>query len=77
MINKGQTLVCGKDVAIAMRYKNPEKALLVHVSLEDKGVNEMVTPGERYKASSSTSRVSTPSFPLYDQQAEVVKRDLV
>ena len=57
--------------------KNSEKALRVHVSLEDKGVNEMVTPGERYKASSSTSRVSTPSFPLYDQQAEVVKRDLV
>ena len=43
MINKGQTLVCGKDVARAIGYKI-QKALRVHVSLEDKGVNEMVTP---------------------------------
>mgnify|MGYP006967288009 CR=1 FL=1 len=61
----------------ALGYKNPEKALRVHVSLEDKGVNEMVTPGERNKPSSSTSRVSTPPPLLYGQQAEVMKRDFI
>ena len=42
---KGNPLFCGKDVARALGYKNPERALRDHVSLEDKGVNEMVTPG--------------------------------
>ncbi|MBQ5694103.1 MAG: hypothetical protein IIV71_02480 [Bacteroidaceae bacterium] len=32
-------------MALALGYKNPEKALRNHVSLEDKGVNEMFTPG--------------------------------
>ena len=41
---QGEPLFCGKDVARALGYKNPEKALRVHVTLEDKGVNEMVTP---------------------------------
>ena len=49
---QGANLGCGKDVAMAMGYKNPEKALRVHVSFEDKGVNEMVTPVERNKPSS-------------------------
>ena len=60
---QGEPLFCGKDVARALGYKNPEKALRVHVSLEDKGVNEMVTPPvERSKPSSSTNPASTPSF---------------
>ena len=42
---KGNPLFCGKDVARALGYKNPERALRIHVSLEDKGVNEMFTPG--------------------------------
>ena len=41
---QGEPLFCGKDVARALGYKNPERALRIHVSLEDKGVNEMVTP---------------------------------
>lgn len=61
----------------ALEYKNPEKALRVHASLEDKRVNEMVTPGERNKPSSPTSRVSTPPPLLYGQQAEILKRDLI
>ena len=43
-------LFCGKDVARALGYKNPERALRIHVSLEDKGVNEMGTPGGTQKA---------------------------
>jgi prophage antirepressor-like protein len=43
VINKGQTLVCGKDVARAMGYKNPEKALRVHIEDDDKVVNKMDT----------------------------------
>ena len=71
-------MVCAKDVCNALGYKiNLEKALRVHVSFEDKGVNEMVTPGERNKPSSSTSRVSTPPPLLYGQQAEVMKRDFI
>ena len=48
---QGNPLFCGKDVARALGYKNPEKALRDHVSLEDKGVNEMVTPGGTQQAS--------------------------
>ena len=47
---QGEPLFCGKDVARALGYKNPEKALRDHVSLEDKGVNEMVTPGGTQQA---------------------------
>lgn len=35
----------GKDVAEALGYTNPAKAIRNHVSDEDKGVNEMDTPG--------------------------------
>lgn len=35
----------GKDVAIALGYKNPQKAIRDHVDDEDKGVNKMFTPG--------------------------------
>lgn len=35
----------GKDVAGALGYSNPAKAIRNHVSDEDKGVNEMDTPG--------------------------------
>ena len=37
------SLFCGKDVARALGYKNPEKALRVHIEDDDKVVNEMVT----------------------------------
>ena len=35
----------GKDVAIALGYTNPQKAVRDHVGDEDKGVNETFTPG--------------------------------
>lgn len=34
----------GKDVAVALGYSNPQKAVRDHVSEEDRGVNEMDTP---------------------------------
>lgn len=39
----------GKDVAIALGYNNPQKAVRVHVDAEDKGVTEMGTPGGKQK----------------------------
>ena len=35
----------GKDVAECLGYTNPAKAIRDHVETEDKGVNEMFTPG--------------------------------
>lgn len=35
----------GKDVAEALGYENPQKAVRDHVDKEDKGVNKMFTPG--------------------------------
>lgn len=35
----------GKDVATVLGYSNPQKAIRTHVDEEDRGVNEMVTPG--------------------------------
>lgn len=35
----------GKDVAEVLGYSNPQKAIRDHVDDEDKGVNEMDTPG--------------------------------
>ena len=46
----GEPLFCGKDVAEVLGYGNPLKAIRDHVFLEDKGVNEMGTPGGTQKA---------------------------
>lgn len=35
----------GKEIAEILGYTNPQKAIRVHVDAEDKGVNEMDTPG--------------------------------
>lgn len=35
----------GKDVAVALGYENPQKAVRTHVDSEDKGMTEMDTPG--------------------------------
>ena len=40
-----QIMFVGKDVAQALGYSNTLKAIRDHVDNEDKGVNEMVTPG--------------------------------
>ena len=39
----------GKDVALALGYKNPQEAIRDHVDTEDKGVSEILTPGGRQK----------------------------
>ena len=35
----------GKDIAMALGYNNPQKAIRDHVDEQDRGVNEMDTPG--------------------------------
>ena len=44
-----QIMFVGKDVAMALGYVNTLKAIRDHVDIEDKGVNEMVTPGGTQK----------------------------
>ena len=44
MIN-GEPFFVGKDVAEIFGYENPQKAVRDHVDGDDKGVNEMDTPG--------------------------------
>ena len=44
-----QIMFAGKDVAKALGYTNTLKAIRDHVDSEDKGVNEMVTPGGTQK----------------------------
>ena len=41
----GEPWLVGKDVAAALGYQNPQRAICDHVDEEDKGVTEMVTPG--------------------------------
>lgn len=45
----GEPWLVGKDVAEALGYTNPQKAIRVHVLEEDRGVNEMDTPSGRQK----------------------------
>ena len=40
----GQPWLVGKDVAVALGYKNPRKALDDHIDPEDKGVTKCYTP---------------------------------
>lgn len=37
-------LVCGKDVATVLRYKNPQEAVREHVDDEDKGGSKILPP---------------------------------
>ena len=41
----GEPWLVGKDVALALGYKNPQEAIRNHVDAEDKGVSEILTPG--------------------------------
>ena len=45
----GEVWFVAKDIARALGYSNPQKAIREHVDEEDKGVNEMGTPGGRQK----------------------------
>ena len=42
---RGEAMFCAKDVAEALGYNNPLKAVRNYVAQEDKGVNKMGTPG--------------------------------
>lgn len=41
----GTPWLVGKDVALALGYKNPQEAIRNHVDEDDKGVSEILTPG--------------------------------
>lgn len=45
----GEPWFAGKDVAIALGYKNPQDAVRTHTFDEDKGVSEIRTPGGTQK----------------------------
>ena len=45
----GEPWFVGKDVALALGYKNPQEAIRNHVFDEDKGVSEFLTPGGKQK----------------------------
>ncbi|WP_405317112.1 phage antirepressor KilAC domain-containing protein [Faecalibacillus faecis] len=47
IIVNGEPMFVGKDIASALGYKDTAKAIRVHVDDEDKGVDEMDTPGGR------------------------------
>jgi len=49
LIIDGDPWFVGKDVASALGYTNPQKAIRDHVFEEDKGVNETFTPGGKQK----------------------------
>ena len=42
---QGEPMFCARDVADALGYNNPLRAVRNYVAHEDKGVNKMVTPG--------------------------------
>ena len=46
---RGETFFVGRDVAEALGYSDASKAIRVHVDSEDKGVDEMATPGGMQK----------------------------
>ena len=45
----GQPWFVGKDVAEALGYSNIKKAVRMHVDEEDKGVDNLATPGGKQK----------------------------
>lgn len=45
VMQDGEPWFVGRDVAEALGYSNPQKAIRDHVDEEDKGVNETFTPG--------------------------------
>lgn len=45
MTQNGEPWFSGKDVAVALGYSNPLKAIRDHVDNEDRGMNETFTPG--------------------------------
>ncbi len=46
---KGEVFFVGKDVAATLGYSDSRKAIRVHVDEEDKGVDEMATPGGKQR----------------------------
>ena len=42
---QGEVMFCGKDVAVALGYQNPERSIRKFVVTEDKVVTDLVTTG--------------------------------
>lgn len=49
VLQNGEIWFVGKDIASALGYSNPQKAVRVHISNEDRGMNEMDTPSGRQR----------------------------
>ena len=62
----GEPLLVGKDVALALGYTNPQKAIRDHVDDEDKTVNETF---RRQRDTDCTYQRKRPVFPRPFQQA--------
>jgi len=43
----GKPWLVGKDVAVALGYKNPQLAIRTHIEDKDKGMTKILTPGGR------------------------------
>ena len=56
-----QIMFVGKDVAMALGYKNPSNALHVHVDSEDKTSYLIQVSGSNYKANTLFVNESGPS----------------
>lgn len=55
----GEPWFVGKDVAAALGYSNPQKAIRDHVDEQDRGVNEMDTPVANSRLQPSTNPACT------------------
>ena len=55
----GTPWLVGKDVAVALGYKEPTKAVRDKVDPEDRGMSKMDTPPVSRKCSSSTKAACT------------------
>lgn len=63
----GEPWFSGKDVALALGYSNPHKAVRDHVDDEDKGMNETFTPGGRADSGICTASIKTKGSQLLAQ----------
>ena len=49
---KGETFFVGKDVAVALGYSDPQKAIRMHVDDDDKLTGQIVVSGQRRRRQS-------------------------
>lgn len=71
----GEPWFVGKDMAVALGYKNPQEAIRTHVDDEDKGVSEILTPGGKQSVPIiNESGVYSLIFSSKLEQAKAFKR---